>query len=238
MLRSEFWPTAAQVMPVLALAIIVEARATINRWSDRIPVWLRFIQGALWVSPLILFVYLEPVAFRVIAGQENPASSVNTAIFAITLSLSVLIAAPALELLIRSNAKIVATFYTVVRTFRLRLEIASTKRQCKRLLKEIPRRRDECLEQLAQVARIGLELAMADDRDSEENREMRQVAARVRKDIQVRLEQTEQSTRNLTEIMQKLTQGAANIKNVNSQFVSEMSKELTKMENFGGPSTE
>jgi len=192
----------------------------------------------LWISPLILFVYLEPIAFRVIAGQGNPASFVDLAILAITLSLSVLIAAPGIELFLRANAKVIASLYVVRRTLKLRLQLASNKRRCKRLLKGILRLLDECLEQLNSMASIELTLTMAYDDDPERNRKLLKVAAGLRKEIQAKREQTQEYKRNLTRILQEIAQSTADMKSVNSEFLSKMSQELTKMGSIDGAPTE
>src|SRR5258708_14404031 len=71
----QYWPTAAVVMPVLALAIVVEARATIQHWTKSTPRRVRTGQGILWTIPLLLFAYFEPIAFSILSvpGQKTPA---------------------------------------------------------------------------------------------------------------------------------------------------------------------
>jgi hypothetical protein len=115
LLNPEFWPTVATVIPVLALAIVVEARAIISRWSEykdkkRIKI-IRVLQSILcilWVTPLILSIYLETSSFDALEGGHVAHSAVSLAIPTVAIGLAVLIIGPAIELLIRSNARMIA----------------------------------------------------------------------------------------------------------------------------------
>jgi hypothetical protein len=231
-LGTEFWPTAAQVMPVLALAIIVEARATINRWNDQTSGWLRFIQCILWVSPLAFFVYLEPTAFSVMAGQANPVSSVGEVNFSIALSLSSLISAPAFELLFRSNTKTLVSFYVVIRSFKVRLRMARNMRRCKQLLRDNMRAWDDIQGQLARLAKAELEIAMFPDGGGKEGHDLRQVAAALRENTEARRDELKDSRDRTIKIMDEITEGRASFKDVEKEFVSTISRELAKAENM------
>lgn len=138
MLDPLFWPTVATVLPVLALAIVVEARTSITRWTDNNPPrWLRTIQSILWIIPLVLFVYLEPVAFQRLEGSKPSHFSVSLVVPTVALSLSVLIVNPATELLVRSNARIIARTILVLSTTPVRWKFNWGIRRARRLLHKI-----------------------------------------------------------------------------------------------------
>jgi hypothetical protein len=104
----QFWSTTALVIPVLALALVVEVRATIARWKEGFPWWLRSVQGILWVYVLALFAIVEYVAFADLANNNLTSSAWTQAARAsITQSIITLIVTPALEVLTRSNARII-----------------------------------------------------------------------------------------------------------------------------------
>jgi hypothetical protein len=104
----QFWPTTALVIPVLALALVVEVRATIARWDAGFPWWLRSVQGILWVAVLVLFAIVEPIAFDNLANNNLTSSTwALAAQISITQSIITIIVTPALEVLARSNARII-----------------------------------------------------------------------------------------------------------------------------------
>jgi hypothetical protein len=160
MLRTVFWPTAAQVMPVLALAIIIEARATISRWSDSTPTWLRLIQGILWAVPLILYAYLEPLAFQVMAGRTSPNSDTSAVIIGISTGVGVLVGAPTIGLLVGSSAKIIASAYTAVRFSKFRIIRTRNIFRCKRILRLNRSNHDRYTEQLVRLTSASLEASL------------------------------------------------------------------------------
>jgi hypothetical protein len=43
--NSDYWATLAQVLPVLALAVFVEAWVISQRWNVETPKWLRVTQS-------------------------------------------------------------------------------------------------------------------------------------------------------------------------------------------------
>src|SRR5260221_4239330 len=124
------------VIPVLALAIVVEARATIQRWADAVPRWVRTVQSVIWLIPLALFVPAEIIAFQELAGSEVSSVWVTLAQDAIGTSLGVLIIAPSLELLVRSNAWAVARGIFAVTEAPIRWASFRLSYQLKRLLRQ------------------------------------------------------------------------------------------------------
>jgi hypothetical protein len=108
MLDPAFWPTVATVLPVLALAIVVEARGAISRWTNDYPArWVRTMQGILWAIPIALFVYLEPISFQGLEGSKPSHFAVSLVVPTVSFSLGVLVVNPGTELLIRANARVV-----------------------------------------------------------------------------------------------------------------------------------
>jgi hypothetical protein len=103
-----FWATSATAIPVLALALIVEARVLIQRWGEETPWWVRSLQGVGWAIPLIGFAIVEPLAFKALSGGKVSAFWISQTIAFINASIFVLLWGPALELLTRSNARIIA----------------------------------------------------------------------------------------------------------------------------------
>lgn len=99
----QFWPTIATVIPVLALALIVEARATIERWDNDFPWIIRSVQGLGWAYVLIEFGLVEVIAFNDLTGNEKSDAWVTTAKGAIIASLATLVLTPALTIFAKAN---------------------------------------------------------------------------------------------------------------------------------------
>jgi hypothetical protein len=79
----QFWPTVATVVPVLALALVVEVRTTIAQWDDDFPWPLRSIQGLAWANVLVQFGVVEIIAFNNLSGDEASKAGVSFAKVAI-----------------------------------------------------------------------------------------------------------------------------------------------------------
>jgi hypothetical protein len=108
----QFWPTVATVIPVLALAMIVEIRSIIARWDADLPWWIRSTQGLVWFLALIQIAIVETVAFNYLASGETSSAWVLVAKESISASIVTLIIAPALSILGESNIHIYATALT------------------------------------------------------------------------------------------------------------------------------
>lgn len=111
-LDPEFWPTVATVIPVLALAIVVEARAIVAHWGERGDIKrakaIRILQSilcVLWITPLILSIYLESTSFEALEDEKVSHTAVALVGPTVGFSLAVLVLAPAIELLIRTYAR-------------------------------------------------------------------------------------------------------------------------------------
>jgi hypothetical protein len=105
---SDYWATAAQVMAVLALAIVVEARAIVGTWvpgQDRI---LKAILGIAWTFPMAVFSVGIPACLRALSGAtvwDGWPGVINSAISS---AAYVVIGSPAVDFLFRSNAWLIS----------------------------------------------------------------------------------------------------------------------------------
>ncbi|MGN9807299.1 hypothetical protein [Micromonospora sp. L32] len=108
MVETDFWTTGAQTMPVLALAIVVEARSISQKWVQGERRVFKSIQGAIWAAPLFLYAIAIPKCFDALAGKPVDEGWTSLISFAVSLGVSALLINPALELLVRSNARVVA----------------------------------------------------------------------------------------------------------------------------------
>lgn len=126
---SQYWTTAAQVMPVLALAIVVEARATIQGWNKGVPRAVKAIQGILWCAPLTIFWWAEAQAFSELAGTSVPHYWITITQMAIGASLSALLLTPMIGLLAATNARLLAGGIFSIRSLRHKI-MAAIKQNC------------------------------------------------------------------------------------------------------------
>ena len=137
MLDPAFWPTVALALPVLALTIVIEARITISRWTDNDPPRpFRAAQSLLWLVPLMLFIYLEIVSFQALEGSEVPHVAVALVTPTVGLSLFVIVASPGVELLIRSNARVVARILVAFPVAKIRWNARRNVRELRKFIQE------------------------------------------------------------------------------------------------------
>lgn len=121
--NSDYWATLAQVLPVLALAVVVEARAISQRWIVETPKWLRFTQSLIWAVTLVVLALGESAALKALRGvtvwpwwtllMEN----------AIPAAVGLLILGPALDLLTKGYVEGFARIMTGAWMPRLRLAL-------------------------------------------------------------------------------------------------------------------
>lgn len=173
----EFWPVTAQVIPVLALATVLEARAIIQKWPKETPRMLRSILGATWTVSLILLAVTEYFAFLELAGSRASTGAwVSLAQIAIFLSLTVLVVNPALDLFLRSNAWVVVRGFFQVFSLISRRKIRQSLRGVDKMLAENRTHRRETIAWLERVdtfeRRIHESGDAVGDADSQEVREM------------------------------------------------------------------
>jgi hypothetical protein len=104
-----YWAVVAQVVPVLALAIVVEARAVSARWKpgevDKEYRWLILLG---WCFPLACFVGVEPTAVAAaLDGAPHPAWRF-LAETSIQVAMLTLVGVPLVEWVFRGNADLLA----------------------------------------------------------------------------------------------------------------------------------
>jgi hypothetical protein len=169
----QFWPITAQVIPVLALAIILEARTAIQRWPNEVPKLARITNGVLWITPLALFAVVENVAFQILAGTTRSTGTwMLLAMTAIIFSISALIIAPTLELLVRSNAWAIVGGLFRIFSILSRRKMRQSLRFVDRLLVE---NRTNYLETIASLERLDTfeqRIHLFGDADSQEVQKM------------------------------------------------------------------
>lgn len=111
---TEYWFAVATVLPVLALALVVEARAIARQWSEDTPSWIMLTQAAFWGVPLLAFAYALPLSLGGVRGTE-PAAWLPPRFIEIMVGVSVgvLLLAPVLKLFTRAGARQIATVLTL-----------------------------------------------------------------------------------------------------------------------------
>lgn len=99
----EYWSAVAQLLPLVGLGVVVEARALSTQW-DRTPGWLRWLQSALWSAILVALTLSESTALKALRGEAVAAWWPSAAEMAVSSGLGVIIMAPALQFLAKGNA--------------------------------------------------------------------------------------------------------------------------------------
>ena len=138
----DFWTTSAQTRPVLALAIVVEARAVISKWESREHRVLKGFQGAIWAIPLIIYTLALPRCFSALAGNAVSNFWVTLIQYGISAGAGALVLNPALEILVKANSRSVAILITpnlAFRIWRTRRRVRHLRRTAARLISDFRR---------------------------------------------------------------------------------------------------
>jgi hypothetical protein len=168
----QFWPTVAAVIPVLALAVIVEVRSVITRWDADFPWWIRSAQGLVWFLVLIQFAIVETAAFNNLASSETSGTWALTAKESISASIVTLIITPALSILGESNVHIYATALTRVARASGEWQYLKLSRGAKRNLRLLAKKKkglDELMSQAENAERAILSSEHPDSPDCQED---------------------------------------------------------------------
>lgn len=130
----DYWATIATVMPVLALATVVEARAITSNWNFRTPRTYRLISVGLWGTTLAILTFGTNAAIR--ALRDLPVADWWPAVceMAISASMGLLVLSPTLELLMKANAEGFGRVLVVAFSPWLTLRWAWSRRASRRLL--------------------------------------------------------------------------------------------------------
>lgn len=108
-----YWATMAQVIPVFALAVVLEARAIAGKWGSATPTFVKVAQSVAWTLALATLAFGESVALRALRGEPPKSYWVDLCELAISWSVGMLILAPALQLMVKSFANPLARALTL-----------------------------------------------------------------------------------------------------------------------------
>lgn len=128
-----YWATTAQILAVLALAMVVEARALQRQWKN-LPIWFQLLQSLIWFLFLAAMAVLVPSAVEASRpDRSQPDWMPWVAENVITWSASVLVLSPALVVLVTGSA---GFFYTAKGVFSpLRWKIWRDKHRVQKILR-------------------------------------------------------------------------------------------------------
>ena len=118
---SDYWATVAQVLPVFALAVVVEARAISQRWTSETSKLFRYALSATWAVTLAVLAFGELAALRALRGEQVSAWWALLMENAVAVAISVLVTAPAVDFLVKGYAEGFARLATGGWFWRLRL---------------------------------------------------------------------------------------------------------------------
>ncbi len=101
-----YWSVVAQVLPVLALSIVVEARAVASSWAASPGLLTRQQRGMMsgWIASLAGFLLVEPVAVEGALDGAEHSFYRGLARISITLALASLVVIPLIDLALRRTA--------------------------------------------------------------------------------------------------------------------------------------
>lgn len=111
---SAYWATMAQILVVVALAIVVEARALMASWDEDLPDYARRIQVALWSGSLACIAFLLPKIVSATRTHSTTAAWLAPAAdMVLSLSSGIVVGAPALDFFARAFASPIAGVITL-----------------------------------------------------------------------------------------------------------------------------
>lgn len=157
-----YWATAAQILAVLSLAVVVEARAVQRQWNSA-PAWLQLAQGLLWASILIAAALLLPSALEASRpDRSQPDWMPEVTQLVIAYSASILVLSPAFLFLVTGSAE---SFYAIKGLApRARWQGWQQSRRLRRLLKR-NEEQARTTQQLLEMTAVGRERIEGDQRD-------------------------------------------------------------------------
>lgn len=129
-----YWATTAQILAVLALAMVVEARALQRQWK-KLPIWFQLLQALVWFFFLAALAILLPSVIEASRpDRSQPEWMPRATNDIITWSVSVLVLSPGLTVLITGSA---GFFYAIKGFFSpLRWRIWRDKIRLQKVLKQ------------------------------------------------------------------------------------------------------
>ncbi|WP_272027949.1 hypothetical protein [Kocuria rosea] len=157
-----YWATAAQILALLSLAVVVEARAVQRRWSS-VPAPVQLMQGAIWFSVLSLAAFLLPSALEASRpDRSQPDWMPEVTQLVIMYSVAMLVLGPAVMFLVVGSAESVYA----VRGFspRARWQAWQHARKSRRLLKQ-DEEQARLTQRLVEITSAARERIEGDQRD-------------------------------------------------------------------------
>jgi hypothetical protein len=142
------------------------------------------MQGILWVLPIALFVYLEPIAFQGLEGSKPSHFAVSLVAPTVTISLSVLVINPAAELLIRSNARTSIKISLFIATLPLRRKLRKNVVRARKNARRVREARNTDLISSAEL--YSLEANAKSWEDGDKKRDTLARIARIREEVVAR----------------------------------------------------
>jgi hypothetical protein len=151
---SEYWLAVATTAPVLALALVLEARAIVRGWTTSTQRLYRTILSVLWAAPLLGFVVTEYYALRALHGEVAPSWLPRISELAISGAMLILVLVPTVDFFfVRAQAELLARVLAVkpvsgLKGWRLRLKLARDTRRVKKTIDDSRKMFDQSTDKL------------------------------------------------------------------------------------------
>jgi hypothetical protein len=165
----DYWVAVATTVPILALALVLEAREIVRRWTTSTPRPWRTALSVLWAVPLLGFVVTEYYALKALRGEVAPSWLPPLGELAITGAMLILVLVPALDFfLVRAQAELLARMLALnpisgFNGWRLRLKltwesrrVAEAANDARKVFESGERKLDEMTEATAQLVVQGV----------------------------------------------------------------------------------
>lgn len=190
----QYWSAIAQIVPVLGLALVLEARTVSQRWDARTPRSFRRWQASFWLATVATLVLTGNIALTALRSDQAPGElGGHAATFSISFAVSTLVLGPVLQFFIAENAKSISrlaghspsAWWTMWRLKRTMRELGRLKVTTRRLCADAPVSIEKTIDY-----RLGL-LARIDQHSGEIPEEMKEL----REEIAASLEDLEDKLR-------------------------------------------
>jgi len=224
----QFWPIVATVIPVLALAMIVEVRSTIEHWDADFPWGIRSIQGLAWFGVLIQFAIIEIVAFNNLASSETSTSWVFPAKLSIATSIITLIIVPALSILAKSNIHIFASAMTRAVSASDQWQLFRLSRHAKRNLRRVTESKGRPDALMAQVVTSEQKILSGEHPDGLDCQQKLSETLARKRDINNEIEAAKGIKREATETVEAIKNEKEKLRIKRKEFIARIEKEVAE----------
>jgi hypothetical protein len=150
----EYWLAVATTAPVLALALVIEARAIVRGWTTSTQRLYRTILSVVWAVPLLGFVVTEYYALKALRGEVAPSWLPSLSELAISGAMLILVLVPAVDFFfVRAQAELLARLLGVkpvsgLKGWRRRLKLAWDLRRGRKTIDDSRKMFDERTDKL------------------------------------------------------------------------------------------